>query len=126
MNKLALQRQRNNVARLIRQSNRNKNVLRWSINETDAHIQAKLDVCKFLKKLGHEFYTEAIFADGSGRADVIDADAGIIIEVLESESKESIDKKIKKYALPLLTVDAHSKTSVNDLELVYRAQYRNI
>ena len=46
-----------------------------------------------LKKWGHEFYTEAIFEPSGLRADVIDADTGIVYEVYQTESMESLKKK---------------------------------
>ena len=42
MNKRDLQLQRNNVAQLLRVSNRNRNVLKWSPNETIDHISQNL------------------------------------------------------------------------------------
>lgn len=77
----------------------------WGAGETDAHIQMKLEICKYLKKQGHEYYTEAKLV-GGGRADVLDADAGIIFEVTESESPESIEKKRKDYPLEIIEVKA--------------------
>jgi len=90
-------------------SNRHKNVLNWGHNETDAHIQMKLEICKYLKKMGEEFYTEAIFIQGRGRADIVSADRGLIIEVTDSEKEPSIIAKQKKYPLPLITIKANQE-----------------
>ena len=59
--------------------------MRWGSGETDEHIDMKYQICKQLKKWGHEFYTEAIFSDSGLRADVIDADEGIVYEVYQTE-----------------------------------------
>lgn len=98
-------RQRREVANLIRISNRKTNCFRWSETETDAHINTKFLICRALKKLGREFYSEAIFNNGL-RADVIDADQGMIYEVVESEKEESIAKKRKDYPLDIIVVQA--------------------
>lgn len=97
--------QRNKVRQKIRISNRRANVLCWSINETDAHIRMKLEICKWLKKNGKQFYTEAIFENGL-RADIVNADDEIIYEVMDSESLDSIDKKKEEYPFEIRTVEA--------------------
>ena len=103
--------QRNKISRLLRTSNRNRNAFRWSTNETKAHIEMKFAICKKLKEWGHEFYTEAIFEPSGLRADVIDADEGIIYEVVNTESVESIAKKKGMYPLEIRVVNANQKFS---------------
>ena len=68
----------------------------------------KLEICKYLKKQGKEFYTECIFVNGS-RADVFNTDDGIIYEVLESEEQNSIDKKMQVYPFEIICVKANQK-----------------
>ena len=104
-----LQQKRNEVSRLLRTSNRKRNAFRWSPNETEAHVDMKFHICKQLKRWGHEFYTEAIFNDTGLRADVIDADEGIIYEVVNTESKESILRKSHHYPLEIRVVNANQK-----------------
>ena len=103
------QEQRNKVSRLLRTSNRNRNAFRWSSNETKAHIDMKFSICKTLKDWGHEFYTEAIFDSTGLRADVIDADEGIIYEVVNTEGSESLAKKQTLYPLEIRIVNANQK-----------------
>ena len=103
--------QRNNVSRLLRTSNRNRNAFRWSSNETKAHIDMKFAICKKLKEWGHEFYTEAIFEPSGLRADVIDADEGIIYEVVNTEGSESLVRKQARYPLEIRIVNANQKFS---------------
>ena len=100
------QYQRNAISRLLRISNRNRDALRWGSNETDEHITMKFQICKTLKEWDHEFYTEAIFDDSGLRADVIDADEGIVYEVVHSEDAESIEKKKALYPLEVRVVYA--------------------
>jgi hypothetical protein len=105
------QRKRNEISRLLRTSNRNRNAFRWSTNETKSHIEMKFAICKKLKEWGHEFYTEAIFDSTGLRADVIDADEGIIYEVVNTEGVESIAKKKGLYPLEIRVVNANQKFS---------------
>ncbi|MBS3156690.1 hypothetical protein J4442_00775 [Candidatus Woesearchaeota archaeon] len=80
----------------VRISNRKLNCLRWHNNETREHIIKKLDICRWLKEIEHEFITEAIFVNGS-RADIIDLTDGIIYEILVSEEEKRFNEKIKNY-----------------------------
>ena len=105
------QKKRNKVSRLLRTSNRNRNAFRWSSNETKAHIDMKFAICKKLKEWGHEFYTEAIFEPSGLRADVIDADEGIIYEVVNTEGSESLVRKQARYPLEIRVVNANQKFS---------------
>ena len=41
-----VQKKRNEVSRLLRTSNRNRNAFRWSTSETDAHIEMKFAICR--------------------------------------------------------------------------------
>ena len=106
-----IQKKRNEVSRLLRMSNRHKNVLRWSPNETVEHVSRKFEICMLLKKWGHEFYTEAIFEPSGLRADVIDADTGVIYEVVNTEGVESLAKKQGLYPLEIRVVNANQKFS---------------
>ena len=105
------QEQRNKVSRLLRTSNRNRNAFRWCINETEAHVDMKFQICKQLKRWGHEFFTEAIFDDTGLRADIIDADEGIIYEVVNTENSESLVRKSRHYPLEIRVVNANQKFS---------------
>ena len=96
------------VANLLRVSNRKVNVLRWSVNETDAHINRKFEICKALKKIDHYFYTEAIFKSGL-RADVIDADEIVAYEVYNTESLDSLKKKRDSYPIEVRFIDANEE-----------------
>ena len=80
----------------IRVSNRKLNCLRWHNNESREHIIKKLDICRWLKEINHNFITEAIF-DNNCRADVIDLTDAVIYEVLVSEDENKFEEKVKKY-----------------------------
>ena len=97
MNKYQIMQNRRDARNLIRISNRNKDCFKWSSNESDAHIHRKLEICKWLKKQGKEFYTEGIFDLGNGRFDILNSDDLIIYEVTETETKESMEEKKRKY-----------------------------
>ena len=85
-----------NRLQCIRVGNRKLNCLRWYNNESREHMVKKLDICRWLKEIEHEFITEAIFVNGS-RADIVDLTSGIIYEVLCSEKEDDCNLKIKKY-----------------------------
>ena len=101
------QEQRNKISRMLRTSNRNRNVLRWGKGETRNHIYTKFEICMQLKEWGHEFYTEAIFEPSGLRADVIDADTGIVYEVHNTEPTDSLVRKAQNYPLEVRFVDAN-------------------
>ena len=89
-------------------SNRHRNVMRWSEHETIEHVSRKFEICFQLKKWGREFYTEAIIEPSGLRADVIDADEGVVYEVYQTESMESLKKKALLYPLEVRFVDANA------------------
>ena len=101
------QEQRNKISRMLRTSNRNRNVLRWGKGETRNHIYTKFEICMQLKEWGHEFYTEAIFEPSGLRADVIDADTGVVYEVYQTEGMESLKKKAQFYPLEVRFINAN-------------------
>ena len=106
---MSKQEQRNKISRMLRTSNRNRNVLRWGKGETRNHIYTKFEICMKLKEWGHEFYTEAVFEPSGLRADVIDADEGIVYEVVNTEGSDSIMKKQHMYPLEIRVVNANQK-----------------
>ena len=110
------QEQRNKISRLLRISNRNRNAFRWSSNETDAHIDMKFQICKQLRLWDHEFYTEAIFDSSGLRADVIDADTGIVYEVHNTEPASSLVLKSRRYPLEVRFIDANKEFDVKEMQ----------
>jgi hypothetical protein len=74
----------------------------------------KFEICKQLSRWGHEWYSEAVFTRGRGRCDVIDASAGIIYEVLASESEESIARKRLKYPAEFEVREIDAKQKFNE------------
>ena len=110
------QQKRNEVSRLLRVSNRNRNAFRWGAGETDAHIDMKFQICKQLKKWGHEFYTEAIFDSSGLRADIIDADTGVVYEVHNTEPAASLVEKSRNYPLEVRFIDANGEFDVKEMQ----------
>ena len=111
-----VQQKRNEVSRLLRISNRNRNAFRWSSNETEAHIDMKFQICKQLRAWDHEFYTEAIFDSSGLRADVIDADTGIVYEVHNTEPASSLVLKSRRYPLEVRFIDANKEFDVKEMQ----------
>ena len=104
---MSIQVKRNEISRMLRMSNRHRNVMRWSPNETIEHVSRKFEICFQLKKWGHEFYTEAIFEPSGLRADVIVADTGVVYEVYQTEGMESLKKKAQFYPLEVRFINAN-------------------
>ena len=91
-----IQVKRNVCMNLIRPSNRQLNEVRVSSGESKAHQAKKEEICKRLQAEGKHYVTEAIFKTG-GRADILCLDTFTAIEVVNTESNESILRKQKKY-----------------------------
>ena len=47
---MSKQEQRNKISRMLRTSNRNRNVLRWGKGETRNHIYTKFEICMQFKE----------------------------------------------------------------------------
>lgn len=93
---LVLQRMRNECLRLVKESNRKLNIIRWGENESEPHRVKKVEICTALEKEGKHYVTEAIFKTG-GRADILVLDDFTVIEIAASESEDSLQEKAKKY-----------------------------
>jgi len=91
-----IQVKRNACMSLVRPSNRQLNEVRSSTGESPAHRTKKEEICKRLLSEGKHFVTEAIFKTG-GRADILVLDNFTAIEVVKTESNESIMKKAEEY-----------------------------
>ena len=91
-----IQVKRNVCIGLVRQGNRKLNEIRVSSGESKAHQQKKTEICQRLQSEGKHFITEAIFKTG-GRADILCLDNFTAIEVVSSETNESIMRKAQAY-----------------------------
>jgi hypothetical protein len=111
MNVLDKMRRRNDILRLCTKDNHGLGGLYWGAGERPAHIRQKLEVCMWLKKQDSAFMTEVRFKSGDSRCDILALDHlnGCIIEVVDSESIESIEEKKRKYPLPVIVVKASDK-----------------
>jgi len=77
------------------------NCVRFNTNNTVAHEIKKAEICFELQEAGKTFICEGEFVNGGGKCDICCLDDGVCIELVHSESKESIEKKRKKYPLPI-------------------------
>lgn len=75
------------------------------IAESYSHQLLKFMICSWCWRKGVSFYTEANFHDNQ-RADIIIADWGIVLEILNTE--ELKDFKKKTYPLPTIPVSTKS------------------
>ena len=116
MNKQQLSRDRWEVLKKVRISNRVKNVVRLGKNLSYEHEVTKFNVAWYCKQQGWEYVTEAIFADGSGRADVLILDTDTVVEVIKSEKKVCCIDKSKKYPVEtVIIVDANHEFKGEDI-----------
>ena len=81
---------------LVRPSNRKINEVRSSEGESPAHRDKKEEICKILEEQDHPYICEPIFKTG-GRADILVLDMFKIIEIVVSETEESLKEKAKLY-----------------------------
>ena len=109
MSKLSEYRDRVRVSCYFK-PNTKMNVVKFNSNNSWLHEISKAMVAFYiLKEKNHDFLCEPEFLDKSlGRPDVVDLQAGIAYEVVESESDESIEEKRKKYPFTVVKVDAIS------------------
>lgn len=99
MNNKELQITRNDTARLVRHSNRcgsHRGCVRISTSNSLAHEIEKLRQCYRLLQEHKEFFTEAIFENGS-RSDLLILDDNMALEIVDSESDNSLQEKERKY-----------------------------
>ena len=107
MNQEQLMKKKNDSARLLEHSSRiHRNCVRLNCGSTIRHEMAKAEACYWLKKAGLEFVCEAVFKNGGDRADIFVLDHCVAIEIVESESEASIEKKRKKYPCRIVTLTA--------------------
>lgn len=78
-------------------------VVKLSAANTLEHELAKCRVCYELLKAGTPFVTEARFKN-YGRADVFDLLTGVALEIVVSETEESLCKKAGAYPVPISTI----------------------
>ncbi len=104
MNQLDLQTKRNDTARLFRQNSKiHRNCIKLNVANSEIHEMAKVKICWNLLKEGKSFLTECEFENGK-RADICVLDDAQVIEIIHSESPESVENKRKLYPLEIKTV----------------------
>ena len=79
--------------------NKDINKVKLSAANTWKHEQKKCEICYNLLKEGKRFVTEAVFSKGLGRADVLNISDSVAIEIVCSESEESLIRKKAKYPI---------------------------
>lgn len=91
--------------------NSRPNVIRVNANESMAHFMEKCRQCHILVQQGKTFYTEAIFRDGKGRADIFVVDDFLAIEIVHTEDILVSGKQ--KYPCPVRFIDAEKGTQID-------------
>jgi len=83
-----------------------ENVIKFSRHESFSHFLAKCLYAYELSQNGILFYTEVIFTKGKLRADLFVPFWNKAIEIISTETKESIEKKKKDYPVDIIFVKA--------------------
>jgi len=105
MNKIELQKKRNDTARLFKHSSKiHRNCIRLNTGNTLEHERAKFELCWALQQQGKQFITEAETENGV-RCDIVVLDDANCIELVKSETKKSIKAKMGKYPLPIIVYE---------------------
>jgi len=93
-NNAKIQTKRNSVISYVKPMNRKINEIKGS--EGGKHYAKKTEICNKLLQEGKQFVTEAEFTTG-GIADILVLDDAKVIEIVNTESIESIATKWNKY-----------------------------
>ena len=79
-------------------------------NESPIHAQVKTLVALYFQKMDYEVFSEVNLKDLTGRCDLVVISikhaTAYIVEIVNSESKESIERKKSEYPLEVIFVDA--------------------
>ena len=98
---LKVAKQRLETSRLLHRAfNSRANVIKINRNNTFEHELAKFLMCWEISQDGKDFVTEAIFTNNR-RADILILDDAEAIEILQTETMESIMKKNVEYPVPI-------------------------
>jgi len=73
------------------------NVIKINHHCTIEHEISKTILAYHLKKEGRDFYSECIFKNNTGRADIFIYNESKVLEILMSETKQKFEQKRTKY-----------------------------
>ena len=82
--------------RFSNKSGSHLNCIRLNPSSKGPHNDKMIELCKFYLDLGIPFITEAVFSNGK-RCDILLPATQEIIEVLNTETDEEFEEKIKSY-----------------------------
>ena len=105
MNKIKQEIEKRKILNQLRHTSLKEGNFRAYASESENHIRMKFELWFKLKKAGYDVWTEVIFKKGF-RMDILAFKDGIwtCYEVMDSESKESLLEKIKKYPVNIIAV----------------------
>lgn len=93
--------------------NSRPNTIHVGANESLAHYMEKCRQCYMIAQNGGQFYTEAVFKDGKGRADIYTWDEngeGLAIEIVHTEDISKSGKE--KYPCRVRFIDAEKGVEI--------------
>ena len=97
MNKLNMQKFRNDVARCIDFNGRKRDCVNLNTHNSLLHELIKFRICFELQKRGIQYISEAKFTSQRGITDILILDFAQALEIMVSETKEQLEYKVKKY-----------------------------
>ncbi len=87
----------NDCLQLVRLSSRKLNLIRNGKNEGKDHRLLKTKVCLRFIDVGTDFLTECIIDKIGTRCDILVPELFLVIEIVDTESDESLKRKREKY-----------------------------
>jgi len=80
-----------------------KNLIKIGANESVEHAKKKTEFCHYLLTKGMQYYTECLFSNGKGKADIYVLDLNYAVEIMNTETESKILEKKLKY--PCMVVE---------------------
>src|SRR3990167_7367651 len=120
MNKLNLQKFRNDVMRFVDSNGRKRDCVNLNTHNSLLHELIKFRMCFELQKRGIQYISEAKFTNQRGITDILILDFAQAVEIMVSETKEQLEYKVKKYPSELEVI------AVKDWESFFNNDYQAI
>lgn len=96
-------------------NHRHRNAIKISKTEGILHRGCKVVASNWAVDNDEEYYTEAVWTNGSGRADFVISRWPLALEFVDSESSESIERKSREYPVPVLEINVRDMDKIHDI-----------
>jgi len=101
-------------------SGNKENLFQYFPNNTDEHEDKKFEVFKELRRRGYSVYVEPELINNQGRPDllfILPNGEGGIIEIVHTESEDSIKNKVNKYPIDFELIIIRTKDKEIEIPL---------